>query len=275
MFSIHLQQQIRRLPFLVLSFVAVNAYAQTSIESLDGVWAVDGPAACVTTPYRWLTSQSGDQTIVRFTDAANKVNVEQVVATQDRGFTTATLASPTVPVGARWDYTVQDRNLVLVRNLSNGRAFKLVRCVASLEQAAAVSTAAPTFSDPLTLIAWLLANSGNGFEPLNDASTGNVFSPGLRDAVRSSVAHSRAVNEPPCGANGDFILETQEMGRPINTRLAVQTSAVDRAAVSASYDVDGHHRTRRYMVVNLGGAWKLENIQEANGSTLRRSLACR
>ena len=133
---------------------------------------------------------------------------------------------------------------------------------------------APTFNDPVALVTWLLRSSGHGFNALDDAASAPVFSPGLRAAVRASLAHARQTNDPPCGGNGDFILDTQENGLVRNVRLSAQSTAADRRAVSASYEVDGYQRKRSFMVVLLDGAWKLENIVEANGRSLRRALGC-
>lgn len=118
-------------------------------------------------------------------------------------------------------------------------------------------------------------NSGHSFNALDDAASTPVFSPGLRAGVRASLARARQTNDPPCGGDGDFILNTQENGVLRNVRLSAQATAADRRAVSASYDVDGYHRERRFMVVLLDGAWKLENIVEPTGASLRRALECR
>ena len=133
---------------------------------------------------------------------------------------------------------------------------------------------APSFPDPVALVGWLLAHSGREFRPEDDSATATVFSPGLRAALRASFARSHQRNEPPCGADGDIILETQEGGRPSNVRLAAQRTEPDRVVVAASFDVDGYHRDSKFMTVQLDGVWKLENIVMAEGISLRRSLAC-
>ena len=112
----------------------------------------------------------------------------------------------------------------------------------------------PTFSDPLSLVTWLLQHSGRDFDYTKDSTTVNVFSPGLRTALRNSFAHSRQVNEPPCGANGDIILASQEIGPVTNLRLSVEHTASDRATVSASFDIMGYHRDRQFMTVILDSA---------------------
>lgn len=126
----------------------------------------------------------------------------------------------------------------------------------------------------MALVNWLLHKSGHGFNALDDAASAPVFSPGLRGAVRASLAHARQTNDPPCRGDGDFILNTQENGLLRNVRLSAQATEADNRAVLASYDVDGYHRERRFMVVLFDGAWKLENIVEANGTSLRRALGC-
>ena len=98
---------------------------------------------------------------------------------------------------------------------------------------------APAFSDPVALVDWLLHNSGHGFNALDDAASAPVFSPGLRAGVRASLAQARRTNDPPCGGDGDFILNTQENGLLRNVRLSARATAADRRTVSASYDVDG------------------------------------
>ena len=153
--------------------------------------------------------------------------------------------------------------------LSYRAAVLLVAAATSVQAAPA-----PTFNDPVALVGWLLRTSGHGFNALDDAADAPVFSPGLRAAVRASLTQARRTNDPPCGGDGDFILDTQENGVVRNVRLNAQATGTDRRAVSASYDVDGYHRERRFMVVLLDGAWKLENIVEANGRSLRRALGC-
>ena len=120
---------------------------------------------------------------------------------------------------------------------------------------------------------WLIGHSSHGFNPLNGAETVNVFSPGLRTAIRDNMQHSRQTDAPPCGADGDIILDTQDAGMVRGPDLTVQTTAPERVTVAGSYEVDEYHRDRRYMTVNLGGSWKLENIIESNNSSLRQSLA--
>ena len=144
----------------------------------------------------------------------------------------------------------------------------LVLVVAAPTQAASV----PTFDDPVALVGWLLRNSMHGFNGLNDAASAPVFSPGLRAAVRTSLARGRQLDGPSCGGDGDFILNTQENGDLSNVRLSAQPTAVDRRTVSASYDVDSYHREQQFMVVMLDVKWKLENIMEPSGKSLRRIL---
>ena len=140
---------------------------------------------------------------------------------------------------------------------------------------AAVTVApAPSFSDPTVLVAWLIKNSGAGFNVMDETANAAVLTPGLRAALRVSLARSRQRNEPPCGANGDIILGTQEEGAAQNVRLSAEATAPDRQAVSASFDIVGSHRTLKYMTVLLDGAWKVENII-SEGVSLRRSLDCK
>jgi hypothetical protein len=135
---------------------------------------------------------------------------------------------------------------------------------------------APTFNDPTSLVLWLIQHSaGRGLNVTDVPSTSNVFSPGLRAALTASFQRSRLRNEPPCGADGDIILETQEEGAVSNLRLSAQQTAPDRTIVAASFDVDGYHRAPRFMTVLLDGAWKVENIVSADGVSLRRALDCR
>lgn len=138
---------------------------------------------------------------------------------------------------------------------------------------AAPRGAAPTFSDQVALVTWLLQHSGRDFDFSKDAATPTVFSPGLRSAIRASLARSRQVNEPPCGADGDIVLATQEFGPAENMRISAQQTATDRVTVTTSFDVVGYHRDRRFLTVNMDGIWKVENI-EADGHSLRRLLAC-
>jgi hypothetical protein len=153
----------------------------------------------------------------------------------------------------------------------------MLTLVAALALAAAPARAAtaPTFSDPVALVTWLIQHSGgHGFQEQDDAASATVFSPGLRAAIRASFARSRQRNEPPCGADGDFILETQEDGPVTNLRVSSQPTASDRATVATSFDIVGYHRSPKFMAVLLDGAWKVENIVSAEGVSLRRSLAC-
>ncbi len=145
-----------------------------------------------------------------------------------------------------------------------------------LVSAAARAVSTPTFTDPAALVTWLIENNnGRGFQFVDDAATAPVFSPGLRSALLASLTRSRQRNEPPWGADGDIILDTQEDGAARSLLLSKQRTAPDRSTVSASFDVDGARRSRRFMAVNLGGAWRIENIVEADGLSLQRSLECR
>ena len=260
-----------RLLLVLLVLLPAGARAQTLLDAVSGSWAIGSTAECGRSPYQWTVQASDTGTTIAFRDRTGRVNSERVDAQQQDGFTTTTVASPDVRAGTRWDYRAAGAGFT-VRNLSTGRQFTLVRCATSGQQQA---VAAPTFSDPVALIAWLIGHSGKGFNAVDDAATGNVFSPGLRQAVRAAMLRSRQRDEPPCGADGDIILDTQEDGETQNVRLSAQPTGPDRVTVAASFDVDGYHRDRRYMTVNLDGAWKLENIIESNGSSLRRSLDCR
>lgn len=84
----------------------------------------------------------------------------------------------------------------------------------TLVSAAARAVSTPTFTDPAALVTWLIkSNNGRGFQFVDDAATAPVFSPGLRSALLASLTRSRQRNEPPWGADGDIILDTQEDGR--------------------------------------------------------------
>lgn len=151
----------------------------------------------------------------------------------------------------------------------------LLFAVVTLSAAVAKGTAAPAFTDPVALVTWLIRNSGHGFQADDDATTASVFSPGLRATLRASLARSRQRNEPPCGADGDIILNSQEDGTPQNLRLSTRSTAPDRQTVTVSFDIVGYHRDRRFMTVLLDGTWKVDNIVDADGASLRRSLECR
>ena len=252
--------------------------AQVSLDAIAGTWAIGNPAACTTAPYTVTVQANGTPPAIVFTDRAGNANTEDLDTIGPEGFATTTAASRNTTLGTRWTYTLAGPDRFEVRNGENGRRFNLVRCTPGTQPAVMPRTPArttPTFTDPASLVTWLLQHSGRDFDPGNDTANAAVFSPGLRAALRATFQRSRERNQPPCGANGDIILATQEAGAPENLRTSVQPTAPDRITVAASYDLLGDHRNRRYLTVNLDGAWKLENIIEADGISLRRSLDCR
>ncbi|HEY0205172.1 MAG TPA: hypothetical protein VGC15_13600 [Acetobacteraceae bacterium] len=251
------------------------APAQGLLDGMGGAWAIGSTASCVRSPYELTVTSRGANPVLSFRDQAGRVNDERVDSQREDGVSTTTLRSPDVPPGTRWTYAAMRTGAFVVHNLSNGKQFTIVRCPSSVPRPAAAGDNAPAFSDPTALVAWLLQQSSSGTNFTDDAKNADVFSPGLRAALRASAARSRREGAPPCGANGDIIRDSQETGRVENLRLSTQAAAPDRATVAASFDVDGYHRDRRFMAVNLDGAWKLENVIEADGSSLRRSLDCR
>ena len=257
------------IPLTLLPFPAA---AQSVLNGVNGAWAIGSPAACAGSSYDWTVLSSDAATTIIFRDRAGRVNSERIDAQQQDGFTTTTISSQDVRPGTRWDYRTTSPGTFTVRNLSNGRQFTLVRCSPATHPQ---PVATPTFADPVALVTWLIGHSSGGFEAWDDAANANVFSPGLREALRMSFLRSRQQGEPPCGADGNIILDMQENGAAHNLRLSSRPTAPDRVTVAASFDVDGYHRDRRFMTVNLDGVWKLENIVQANGSSLRRSLDCR
>lgn len=270
---------MRNLLLIALTLLPAAARAQAPLDAIAGAWAIGAVSACSGAAYDATVRAADSPPSLTFRDRAGRANVEQVIAQRPGGFTTATLASPDVAPGTRWDYAAAGPDRFEVRNLATGRRFVLLRCTGpqatphTTPRAAALPI--PLFANPAELISWLLLHSGRGFDPGNVPATAPVFSPGLRAALESSYARSRRDDEPPCGAEGDILLSTQEDGAAQNIRLAVQATAPDRATVSASFDADGYHRDRRYMTVLLDGVWKLENILETDGGSLRRALDCR
>ena len=250
-----------------------GAKAQSVLAAVNGTWAIGSAAECARSPYEWSVQPSDGGTSIAFRDRTGRANTERVDAQQPDGFTTTTVSSPDVRAGTRWDYRRTGPDTFIVRNLATGRQFTLVRCAAAAVAVPAVAT--PVFTDPVALITWLIGHSGRGFNATDDGSAVNVFSPGLRDAIRRSLLRSRQAGDVPCGLDGDILLDTQEEGIVRNLRLSAAPNGPDRVAVAASYEVDGYHRDRRYLTVNLDGAWKLENINESDGSSLRRLLDCR
>ena len=267
---------MRRALLIPLMLLSSAARAQGLLDGMGGAWAVGSTASCLRSPYALTVTTRDGSPVLSFRDRAGRVNDERVDSQQAEGVTTTTLRSPDVPPGTRWSYAAAGTEAFVVRNLSNGRQFTIVRCPGSTPRpAAAADGSNPTFSDPTALVAWLLQQSSQGVNFGDDTKNADVFSPGLRAALRASFARSRRDDAPPCGANGDIIRASQEDGRVENLRLSTQATAPDRATVAASFDVDGYHRNRRFMMVSLEGAWRLENIVEADGSSLRRSLDCR
>lgn len=265
---------MRRLLALALLLPAC-AHADPLLDTVAGMWVIGSTSNCVRNPYEWTVLPFKFEATLTFHDRAGRTNTERVDTGGQDGFTTTTLSSPDVPAGTRWAYEAAGPGVVAVRNFGTGRQFTLLRCALTEHGPKLTAGPAPTFAEPLALVAWLIGHSGRGFVAVDEAANETVFSPGLRAALRASLLRSRQRDEPPCEANGDIILDTQEGGTAQNLRLSVQPTAADRAMVSASYDVDGSHRDRRYFTVNLDGVWKLENIIEANGTSLRRSLDCR
>jgi len=251
------------------------AHADPLLDTVAGTWAIGSTSNCARNPYEWTVLPSKLGARLTFRDRAGQTNTEQVDTDGQDGFTTTILSSPDVPAGTRWAYEAAGHGVVAVRNFGTGRQITLLRCALTGAVPKRTAGPAPTFAEPLALVAWLIGHSGRGFVAVDEVANETVFSPGLRAALRASLLRSRQRNEPPCGANGDIILDTQDGGTAQNLRLSVQPTAADRATVSASYDVDGFHRDRRYFAINLDRVWKLENIIEANVTSLRRSLDCR
>ena len=127
---------------------------------------------------------------------------------------------------------------------------------------------------------WLIEHAGGrGFDGTDDRANAAVFSPslrtGLRTALRQSLVRGRQQGQPPCGANGDVVLDMQEYGPIQGLRLMTEKTESDRATVRATSEAVGYHRDLTLMAVRLNGAWMAENIVTADGHSLRRSLACR
>ena len=131
----------------------------------------------------------------------------------------------------------------------------------------------PTFTDPVALVTWLVTH-GEAVQYADDRTNGSLFSPGLRTAMRASLEKASRAKEVPCGLDGNVILECQECGPAQHLRVASQATAPDRATVSASFDIVGTPRSPRFMAVLLDGTWKIENIVNAEGGSLRRQLQC-
>lgn len=125
---------------LVVS-VSANAEpdANTLLGNLAGTWAIGSTSNCARAPYELTVSRSVGGALVHFRDRAGQINIERVEEQRhDGGFTSSTIASPTVALGTRWDYTFAGNGVVVVRNLEGRRQFTLLRCSAN---AAAPSSA--------------------------------------------------------------------------------------------------------------------------------------
>ncbi len=267
---------VRHILLIALILLPSAARAQALSDVMGGSWAIGSTSNCLRSPYEFTVTTRDASTVLSFRDQAGRINDERLDYQWEDGVNTTTLRSPDVPPGTYWTYVLTRTRAFLVRNLSNGKQFTMVPCsIGAPRLFATVEGGDPTFTDPTALVAWLLQQSSQGVNFGDASKNANVFSPGLRGALRASFAQSRREDSPPCGANGDIIRDSQENGRVENLRLSTQATAPDRATVAASFDVDGYHRNRRFMVVNLDGTWKLENIVEADGKSMRRSLECR
>lgn len=266
-----------RLAVLVaVTMLPVAARAEGLLDGVAGTWAIGSAAACARSAYEWSVLLSGGGPSILFRDRTGRVNRERVDAHRSDGFTTTTTASPDVPAGTRWDYAAAGEGVFIVRNLSNGRQFALVRCAGAAVQPAAGQAAmrmAPTFSDPVALVRWLIENSTHGFSIGDDAANANVASPGLRTALRESIRRAGQRGEVGC-LNADPIVGAQDEVTVRNLRLSAQATGPDRVKVTASFDASGTANSAQFLTVNLDGNWKLENIVGAGGFSLRRLLAC-
>lgn len=157
-----------------------------------------------------------------------------------------------------------------------GMRFPLLAAFVFVSSLASAQAGPPLFVDAGDLVRWLIGHAGgHGFDGTSDRANATVFSPGLRAAIRESLARSRQRGEPPCGANGDLVLDLQEYGEIRDLNLVTEKTDVDRATVRATFESVTYRRDLRFMAVRLDGIWMIENIVTSDGHSLRRSLGCR
>lgn len=264
--------------------------AEGVLDGAAGAWAIGGGTACARSSYQLEVLPSGTGMTIRFRARSGRVNQERVDAQPGDGFTATTKASPDVPAGTRSEYTAGGPAVFVVRNLSSGRSFTLVRYPTAgarqaLQQQAQPPIArtvptvgpAPTFSDPVALVGWLVENSARGFNASDDTQNANVLSPGLRAALRASLQRARQRGEAPCGVDADIIRAVQDDVTLGNLRLAAEPTGPDRVRVTATYDLDGSWRSWQFLTVNLDGGWKVKSegrggrgeLQPAPGAHMR------
>jgi len=138
----------------------------------------------------------------------------------------------------------------------------------TLVSAAARAVSTPTFTDPAALVTWLIkSNNGRGFQFVDDAATPPVFSPGLRSALLASLTRSRQRNEPPWGADGDIILDTQEDGRH-GTGCSPRSEPLRTVRRS-------RHRSTWTAPAGAGASWRSTWVGRGGSRTSSKPTACR
>ena len=114
---------------------ATNSIA-AGLSSLAGTYAagsaVGKPASCDKNDF--TLSFNGDQ--LTFTERNGKRHVERILNFAGYELETQVVASPDVPTGTLYRYTIVDDNSVGIRNLSTGAEFALARCATSTAQGA-------------------------------------------------------------------------------------------------------------------------------------------
>jgi hypothetical protein len=104
---------------------------EAPLDDAPGRWTTGSPKQCISTFYVWTIV--GKQSTFR--DQSEQVDIENIVNVAGNSIMTTTILSihqpktPSEQAGSKWQYTFQTPDYVLVKNLSDGRAFELRRCV--------------------------------------------------------------------------------------------------------------------------------------------------
>ena len=103
----------------------------SALDNAPGRWTTGPVRQCNSEYYVWVIQ--GDQAFFR--DQSEQVDIERITKVTDKELQTTVLVSVHSPkgrpelAGAIWKYTFENSDAVFARNLSDGRSFKLKRCV--------------------------------------------------------------------------------------------------------------------------------------------------
>ena len=90
------------------------------------------------------------------------------------------------------------------------------------------------------------------------------FSKSLETLLNRAYAKSKKNDEPVI--DFDPVMNTQELPRPKNLAVNVESAAADKTTIAATWDEPDAHMTVRYDFIQEDGAWKIFDMRgDANG----------